>query len=144
MNTTCEYCEKKLQNLSMTKFQSIFSTTRSSADQDKKHFASTAYALEIAVINGSTCKKDNRTLNSLLHLEANSYSRTTSTAPIVTTSSTSTHKKQAVNQRKQSAKTKKNLQLQHSCRKKKIMKLFFSPQSYQLSATEKQLNGELF
>ena len=39
--------------------------------------------------NVSTCKKCKRKHNSLLHLEANNNSRTTSTAPTVTTSSTS-------------------------------------------------------
>ncbi|XP_075262597.1 uncharacterized protein LOC142354231 [Convolutriloba macropyga] len=38
---------------------------------------------------GSTCKKGKRKHNSLLHLEANSNSRTASTAPTVTTSSSS-------------------------------------------------------
>ena len=39
--------------------------------------------------NSSTCKKFKRKHNSLLHLEANNNSRTASTAPTVTTSSTS-------------------------------------------------------
>ena len=98
----------------MPKFQSIFSTKKELSWSRQKDFASTAYALEIALINGSICKEDNRTRNSLLHLEANNISRTASTAPIVTTSSTSTHKKQAVKQRMFSDQIFADLQLKAS------------------------------
>ena len=89
-NTTCECCDKNHKIYQCQSFKALSVPDRVQLIKRKGLcFNCLRPGHRSEQCNGSTYKKCKRKHNSLLHLEANINSRTTSTAPTVTTSSTS-------------------------------------------------------
>ena len=90
VNTTCERCNKNHKIYQYQSFKALWVQDRAQFIKTKRLcFNCLRLGHQSEQCNGSSCRKCKRKHNSLLHLEANNISGTASTAPTVTTSSTS-------------------------------------------------------
>ena len=90
VTTTCEYCDDNHKTYQSQSFKELSVQDRAQLIKTKGFcFSCLRLGHRSEQSNVSTYKKCKREHNSLLHLEANNNSRTASTAPTVTTSSTS-------------------------------------------------------